>query len=63
MGRAEAADQAKSYLSPRIFRGPLMAGGFLGKTLAAVSLSVALASVTVKSFGSCSVAACRYSRF
>ncbi|XP_055445043.1 ADP-ribose pyrophosphatase, mitochondrial isoform X2 [Bubalus kerabau] len=38
-----------------------MAGGFLGKTLAAVSLSVALASVTVKSFGSCSVAACRNS--
>uniref|UniRef100_A0A8C2XWA3 Nudix hydrolase domain-containing protein n=1 Tax=Capra hircus TaxID=9925 RepID=A0A8C2XWA3_CAPHI len=38
-----------------------MAGGFLGKTLAAVSLSVALASVTVKSLGGCSVAACRNS--
>ncbi|XP_060003528.1 ADP-ribose pyrophosphatase, mitochondrial isoform X2 [Lagenorhynchus albirostris] len=35
-----------------------MAGRFLGKTLATVSLSVALASVTLKSLGRCSIAAC-----
>ncbi|XP_057402258.1 ADP-ribose pyrophosphatase, mitochondrial [Balaenoptera acutorostrata] len=35
-----------------------MAGRFVGKTLATVSLSVALASVTLKSLGRCSIAAC-----
>ncbi|KAK1345756.1 hypothetical protein QTO34_008220 [Cnephaeus nilssonii] len=38
-----------------------MAGRLLGKTLATVSLSVALASVTVKSSGFCSIPECRSS--
>ncbi|XP_030169332.1 ADP-ribose pyrophosphatase, mitochondrial isoform X2 [Lynx canadensis] len=38
-----------------------MAERILGKTLATVSLSVALASVTVKSSGCCSIPACRSS--
>uniref|UniRef100_A0ABI7YQU1 Nudix hydrolase domain-containing protein n=2 Tax=Felinae TaxID=338152 RepID=A0ABI7YQU1_FELCA len=38
-----------------------MAERILGKTLATVSLSVALASVTVKSSGCCSIPACRNS--
>lgn len=41
-------------------RGQLMAERILGKTLATVSLSVALASVTVKSSGCCSIPVCRY---